>query len=96
MVVPRLLRPASQLVVAVHLAGRGPGPGLGSSLLVTVSLMRGDNSLHTATRDLRPGTTQDIALPVPAHLGRYGPIYILTSSSVTSQACPRTTATASW
>ena len=94
MVVPRLLRPASQLVVAVHLAGRGPG--LGSSLLVTVSLMRGDNSLHTATRDLRPGTTQDIALPVPAHLGRYGPVQILTSSSVTSQVCPRTTATASW
>ena len=94
MVVPRLLRPASQLVVAVNLAQRGPG--LGSSLLVTVSLMRGDNSLHTATRDLRPGTTQDIALPVPAHLGRYGPVQILTSSSVTSQACPRTTATASW
>ena len=96
MVVPRLLRPASQLVAAVHLAQPGPGPSLGSSLLVTVSLMRGDNSLHTVTRDLRPGTTQDIALPVPGHLGRYGPIHILTSSSVTSQVCPRTTATASW
>ena len=50
------------------------GPSLGivgasGTVLLTVKLMRGDNSIETISQDVVVGQSQEIKLEIPKHLG---------------------------
>ena len=50
------------------------GPSLGivgarRTVLLTVKLMRGDNSIETISQDVVVGQSQEIKLQIPKHLG---------------------------
>ena len=53
-----------------HLGHMSLAAGQLQSLLVTVKLMRGDNSVETETRDVVMGHSQEISITVPKHLGK--------------------------
>ena len=43
--------------------------GASRTVLLTVKLMRGDNSIETISHDVLVGQSQEIKLEVPKHLG---------------------------
>ena len=74
-VVPTQIKPSSSIVLVVHMIrvdDQGPILGLvGASrtVLLTVKLMRGDNSIETISHNVLVGQSQEIKLEVPKHLG---------------------------
>ena len=59
-------------MIRVHDQGASFGlVGASRTVLLTVKLMRGDNSIETISQDVIVGESQEINLEIPKHLGRY-------------------------
>ena len=73
--VPTLLKPSSSLVVVVHML-RIEEPlhsglvGGRRTVLVTVKLLRGGQSVEEVIRDVVVGDSQEIRIPTPKYLGK--------------------------
>ena len=78
--VPTQIRPRTQLMVVVQLLRLDTNPGMlmssVRSLMVTVKLMRGDNSVESVTKDVGMGHTIDISIKVPYQLGIKNVLFI--------------------
>ena len=72
---PTLLKPSSSLVVVVHML-RIEEPlhsglvGSHRTVLVTVKLLRGGQSVEEVIRDVVVGDSQEIRIPTPKYLGK--------------------------
>ena len=74
--VPTQIKPSSTLTTVVHImrvtdpvqlgVSFGGGP---RTIMVTLHLMRGDNSIQSVSRDIVVGQSQEIGISVPKHLG---------------------------
>ena len=74
-----MLHPSTPLVVTLQLL-RSPGQEVTGRIIpvkVTLTLLRGENKVEVTSRDILPGSSQDIEMPVPSHLIPGGQPYSL-------------------
>ena len=74
--VPTVLHPSTPLVVTMQLL-RSPGQERIIPMKVTLTLLRGENQMEVTSRDILPGSSQDIEVGVPSHLIPGGQQYSL-------------------
>ena len=74
--VPTVVHPSTPLVVTMQLL-RSPGQERIIPMKVTLTLLRGENQVEVTSRDILPGSSQDIEVAVPSHLIPGGQQYSL-------------------